>query len=114
MLTLLTLGGVVVVALGVVFTLGFVLFLVKAVLMLVLLPIRLVLGLGLHLVLLPLRLAAGLLVLPILLLGGVLAVVGVVIAGVLSVALPLAPIFLVGRLIWARVTATRRPAALAR
>jgi len=114
MLTLVTLGGLAVTALAIVFTLGLLLFLVKAVVLLVLLPIRLVFGLGLHLLLLPLRLAMGLLILPVLLVGGVLAVLGVVVAGVVAVAVPLAPVVLVGLLIWALVKASRRPVALVR
>lgn len=106
MFGLMALGGLIMTALLAVFVLGAVLFVIKAVF--------LVLGLTFRLVLLPVKLVLGLVFLPILAVGGVLALGGLLVAGIVGVVVPLLPLLLVGLVIWALVKALTRPAAVVR
>jgi hypothetical protein len=111
MLTLMALGGLVLTAMLVAFVFGIALLAVKVVLMLVLLPLKLI-GFALRLVLLPFKLLLGLLFLPLLLVGGILGLGGLILAGIAAVVIPLAPLLLLGVVIWAVAKAVTRPRAV--
>lgn len=108
MVTLIALGGLLLTAMLVMFVFGAVLFLVKALVMLVLLPIKLV-GFGLRLLLFPVKLLLGLLFLPILVIGGGIALVGLILAGIASLLAPLVPLVLLAVVVWVLVKLFSRP-----
>ncbi len=112
MVTLVALGGLVLTAMLIAFVLGTVVLVVKAVVMLVLLPLKLI-GFGLRLVLLPLKLLVGLLFLPLLLVGGVVGAGALILAGIAAVVAPLAPLVLLGVIVWAVAKAFSKPRAVA-
>lgn len=109
MIELMLIGGILVMGALFLAVLGAILFVVKMLFWVVLLPFRL----ALHLVLLPIKLAvvalAGVVVLPVLALG-LGAVFVVALAGVfLAVLLPLAPFLFVATIVWLLVRRRTRP-----
>jgi len=106
MVTLLTLGGLALAVLAVVFAAGLVLFLLKLVVLLVLLPLKLLAGA----VLFPIRLIGGLIGVLFLPMLALLAVGAAVVAGLFALALPLLPLAVVVGIVWLIVKATSQPA----
>jgi hypothetical protein len=110
MVGMLALGGMILAALMVAVAFGFVLFLVKAVLLLVLLPFRLLAGL----LLLPFRLMGGLLgllMVPIAGVVGLVALLAVVLGGLFMLTVPLLPLAVIALVVWMLRKARTVPAA---